>query len=38
VLARVNEYRIRFGDYWRPAPLLERLAAAGRPKAASTSV
>jgi 3-hydroxyacyl-CoA dehydrogenase len=27
VLARVNEYRARFGDYWRPAPLLERLAA-----------
>jgi len=38
VLARVNEYRIRCGDYWRPAPLLERLAAEGRPKAASTSV
>jgi 3-hydroxyacyl-CoA dehydrogenase len=30
VLARVNEYRARFGDYWRPAPLLERLAAEGR--------
>jgi acyl dehydratase len=26
VLARVNEYRRRFGDYWNPAPLLERLA------------
>jgi 3-hydroxyacyl-CoA dehydrogenase len=25
VLSRVNEYRARFGDYWRPAPLLERL-------------
>ena len=30
VLARVNEYRARFGDYWRPAPLLERLVADGR--------
>jgi 3-hydroxyacyl-CoA dehydrogenase len=30
VLARVNEYRARFGDYWKPAPLLERLAAEGR--------
>jgi 3-hydroxyacyl-CoA dehydrogenase len=29
VLDRVNEYRARFGDYWRPAPLLERLAAEG---------
>jgi 3-hydroxyacyl-CoA dehydrogenase len=29
VLARVEEYRRRFGDYWKPAPLLERLAAAG---------
>jgi 3-hydroxyacyl-CoA dehydrogenase len=38
VLARVNEYRVRFGDYWRPAALLERLAAEGRSKAASTSV
>jgi 3-hydroxyacyl-CoA dehydrogenase len=39
VLARVNEYRARFGEYWRPAPLLEQLAAAeGRLKAASTSV
>jgi 3-hydroxyacyl-CoA dehydrogenase len=27
VLARVNEYRVRFGDYWRPSSLLERLAA-----------
>lgn len=26
VLSRVREYRERFGDYWRPAPLLERLA------------
>ena len=30
VLARVSEYRERFGDYWKPAPLLERLAAEGR--------
>ena len=30
VLARVNEYRARFGDYWQPAPLLERLVAEGR--------
>jgi 3-hydroxyacyl-CoA dehydrogenase len=30
VLGRVIEYRARFGDYWRPAPLLERLAAEGR--------
>jgi 3-hydroxyacyl-CoA dehydrogenase len=27
VLGRVIEYRARFGDYWQPAPLLERLAA-----------
>jgi 3-hydroxyacyl-CoA dehydrogenase len=30
VLARVQEYRARFGDYWEPAPLLERLVAEGR--------
>ena len=30
VLGRVNDYRVRFGDYWRPAPLLERLVAEGR--------
>ncbi len=30
VLARVSEYRARFGDYWTPAPLLERLVAEGR--------
>jgi 3-hydroxyacyl-CoA dehydrogenase len=29
VLARVNEYRARFGDYWQPAPLLEKLVAEG---------
>ncbi len=27
VLNRVRDYRDRFGDYWTPAPLLERLAA-----------
>jgi 3-hydroxyacyl-CoA dehydrogenase len=30
VLARVREYRDRFGDYWAPAPLVERLASEGR--------
>jgi 3-hydroxyacyl-CoA dehydrogenase len=30
VLGRVKEYRARFGDYWEPAPLLEKLAAEGR--------
>jgi 3-hydroxyacyl-CoA dehydrogenase len=30
VLARVRAYRERFGDYWSPAPLLERLVAEGR--------
>ena len=30
VLARVQEYRARFGDYWEPAPLLERYVAQGR--------
>ena len=30
VLTRVNEYRARFGDYWEPAPLLEKLVAEGR--------
>jgi 3-hydroxyacyl-CoA dehydrogenase len=30
VLSRVQNYRARFGDYWKPAPLLERLVAAGR--------
>jgi 3-hydroxyacyl-CoA dehydrogenase len=29
VLARVKEYRARFGDYWKPAPLIERLVAQG---------
>jgi 3-hydroxyacyl-CoA dehydrogenase len=29
VLARVQDYRARFGDYWRPAALLEQLAAGG---------
>ncbi len=27
VLSRLREYRDRFGDYWRPAPLLEQLVA-----------
>ena len=30
VLERVRVYRARFGDYWRPAPLLEKLVAEGR--------
>jgi 3-hydroxyacyl-CoA dehydrogenase len=30
VLARVREYRERFGDYWEPAPLIEKLVAEGR--------
>jgi 3-hydroxyacyl-CoA dehydrogenase len=30
VLARVREYRARFGDHWAPAPLLERLVVEGR--------
>ena len=30
VLARVNDYRAKFGDYWKPAQLLEQLAAAGK--------
>ncbi|HEV3057838.1 MAG TPA: 3-hydroxyacyl-CoA dehydrogenase NAD-binding domain-containing protein [Vicinamibacterales bacterium] len=30
VLAHVKEYRAQFGDYWQPAPLLERLVAEGR--------
>jgi 3-hydroxyacyl-CoA dehydrogenase len=30
VLARVREYRARFGDYWKPAALLEKLVAEGR--------
>jgi 3-hydroxyacyl-CoA dehydrogenase len=30
VLGRVKEYRARFGNYWEPAPLLERLVAEGR--------
>ncbi len=30
VLARVREYRDRFGDYWKPAPMLERLVTEGR--------
>jgi 3-hydroxyacyl-CoA dehydrogenase len=30
VLTRVQEYHARFGDYWVPAPLLERLVTEGR--------
>ncbi len=30
VLARVRQYRDQLGDHWRPAPLLERLAAEGK--------
>ena len=30
VLSRVHEYRARFGDYWEPAPLLEKLVAENR--------
>ena len=30
VLARVREYRGRFGEYWTPAALLEKLVAEGR--------
>ena len=30
VLARVQEYRARFGDHWEPAPVLQRLAGEGR--------
>jgi 3-hydroxyacyl-CoA dehydrogenase len=30
VLARVKDYRARFGDYWDVAPMLERLVAEGR--------
>jgi 3-hydroxyacyl-CoA dehydrogenase len=30
VLSRVNEYRARFGDYWEPAPLLEKLVSEGK--------
>jgi len=30
VLARIKEYRERHGNYWKPAGLLEKLAAEGR--------
>ena len=30
VLARVREYREQFGDYWKPAALLERLVTEGK--------
>ncbi|MCY1494422.1 hypothetical protein D9M68_282910 [compost metagenome] len=29
VLARVREFHARFGAWWQPAPLLEKLAAEG---------
>jgi 3-hydroxyacyl-CoA dehydrogenase len=38
VLRRVAEYRARFGNYWTPAPLLERLVAEGRGFYDATSV
>jgi hypothetical protein len=30
VLARVKQYRSQFGDYWKPAALLEKLVAEGK--------
>jgi 3-hydroxyacyl-CoA dehydrogenase len=30
VLANVKKYREQFGDYWKPAPLLEKLVAEGK--------
>ena len=30
ILDRVKAYRERYGDYWQPAPLLEKLVAEGR--------
>jgi len=30
ILARVKAYRTRFGDYWKPSPLIERLVAEGK--------
>ena len=30
VLQRVKDYRSQFGDYWKPAPLLEKYVAEGR--------
>jgi 3-hydroxyacyl-CoA dehydrogenase len=30
VLERVKQYRAQFGDYWKPAALLEKLAAEGK--------
>jgi 3-hydroxyacyl-CoA dehydrogenase len=30
VLDRVRAYRSRFGDYWQPAPLIEKLVAESR--------
>jgi 3-hydroxyacyl-CoA dehydrogenase len=31
VLERIRRFQREHGDRWRPAPLLERLAAEGRP-------
>ena len=36
VLARIREFQTRFGDAWKPAPLLERLAAQVRVSALTT--
>jgi 3-hydroxyacyl-CoA dehydrogenase len=30
ILANIGAYRAQFGDYWKPSPLIERLAAEGR--------
>jgi 3-hydroxyacyl-CoA dehydrogenase len=30
LLGRIHEFRERVGDYWKPAPLLEKLASQGR--------
>ena len=30
ILERVKQYREQFGDYWKPAPLLEKLVAEGK--------
>src|SRR5687768_2310361 len=30
ILERVKQYRAQFGDYWKPAPLLEKLVAEGK--------
>jgi 3-hydroxyacyl-CoA dehydrogenase len=30
ILERVKQYRAQFGDYWKPAPLLEKLVSERR--------